>query len=248
MWRLVSCAAALLACASAGATTVRFDSLDAKTILSDQFEAKGILVEPFAGVTSGIVEENYMGKIVSFSHSAAGDRAPYGGRFTFMRGHKQVRAHVAIRPNADPTDLVLTAFTSDGRIVTSTRQTVNAASGFDNELIVQSSQPNIGAFTLEALRGVNSSPPLVYDLTYDDPPAPDLAVAAATSDHAAPPAVSPARASRATPLDGAPLSAPERPRDVSGPKSSSWPELLLWGLFIALLAAAAYVLWRSTRK
>jgi hypothetical protein len=231
--------ALLFAGAPAAAGTVRFDALEPRTVVTDQLAAQGVTFQPFEGVTLGVVEENYMGKVASFSYARSMEFPPWGARGSFTVGHKELHLHVAVAQKWGPTEMILTAYDRNGRVIAKSHMMITPASGFDNELQVQSPSADIIAFTLEAPYGVNTGPPLLYDLVFDDPPVMDLGgVDAAVT----PPVAKPTMAKNsATATVTATATATATATDERG----AWLERLLLVAGILLLLALGYFLWRS---
>lgn len=232
----------LLAGAPAAAAVVRFDGLEPRTVVTDQLAANGVVFAPFQGVTLGVVEESYMGKVVSFSYAHSMEFPPWGARGSFTVAHKELHLHVAVAPKWGPTEMILTAFDRLGRTVARSHLTITPASGFDNELAVRAPAAEIVAFTLEAPYGVNTGPPLVYDLVFDDPAPLDLgAVDAAAGAKTLRMPSAPAPPATAT----APGRAAEPATATATAPAAAWLERALLALGVLLLMLLGYFLWRS---
>jgi hypothetical protein len=168
---------------------------------------------------------------------------PWGARGSFTVGHKELHLHVAVAQKWGPTEMILTAYDRNGRVIAKSHMTITPASGFDNELQVQSPSADIIAFTLEAPYGVNTGPPLLYDLVFDDPPVMDLGGVDAMTMPMPPTrtqtSTSPS-ASSATASSTASASA-----SASSTERGAWLERVLLALGLLLLIAFGYFLWRS---
>jgi hypothetical protein len=230
----------LLAGARAQATVVRFDALEPRAVLTDQLRAQGVVFQPFENVTLGVVVENYMGKVVDFSYARSMEFPPWGARGSFSVGHREVHLHVAVAPKWGATEMILTAFDRFGRTVGKSHLLITPASGFDNELAVRSPSADIVAFTVEAPYGVNTGPPLVYDLVFDDPEVVDLGGVDAAVARALPlpsPLLLPSPSPSPSPITSTSTS--------TSTSTFSWLEGVLLGMGILLLLGLAYFLWRS---